>query len=88
MTAYEYLQRYGKPRAAQVALDAGSCYEYFSHLAYGHRTPSARLAQKLVTESNGEMSLSELLFPPKRKATKAKTAAYVTKRSSEHRSKG
>lgn len=75
MTAYEFLQRYGKPRAEVVAKRAKTKYVYFSHLAYGHRRPSPEMAERLVKASDGELTLIELLFPPTKTRRREKAAA-------------
>jgi DNA-binding transcriptional regulator YdaS (Cro superfamily) len=64
MTAYEYLKRYGKARADQVADTAGINRGYFNQICNGHRHPSRKRAQVLVNASKGQLTLADLLFPP------------------------
>lgn len=61
MNAKQFLDAYGKDESERIACEAGSNYAYFSQIAYGHRSPSARLAKKLVEASGGRLGFEELL---------------------------
>ena len=51
MDASAFLRKHGVEVCKQVSKKAGTSYEYFSQLAYGHRRPSSAMAQKLVEAS-------------------------------------
>lgn len=61
MNAKQFLDAYGKEEAERVALAAKSNYAYFSQLAYGHRRPSVRLAERLVEASDDRLDFVSLL---------------------------
>ena len=65
MDAKTFLAKFGTEEATRVALAAGTNYQYFSQIAYGHRRPSVGLADRLVTASGGRLSF-ELLMRAKR----------------------
>ena len=64
MDAKTFLEVNGKAEAEAVATRAGTNYAYFSQIAYGHRKPSARLAQALVDASDGRLDFKQLLLGP------------------------
>ena len=51
MDALAFLEKHGKEVATEVAEAAGTNWQYFSQIAYGHRRPSVDLAHKLVNAS-------------------------------------
>lgn len=51
MDALAFLKKHGVKVCKQVAKAAGSNYEYFSQIAYGHRRPSVDKASALVSAS-------------------------------------
>lgn len=67
MDAKTYIQEQGRESAKKVAEDAGTTFEYFNQIAYGHRRPSIKLAQKLVASSNGKLEFVALLTAMKSK---------------------
>jgi len=75
MDALTFLERFGKAESEAVATAAGTNYAYFSQIAYGHRTPSAKLAKALVDASKGRLDFQALLLgieaSPKKPRAKA-----------------
>ena len=61
MDAKTYIQEQGRESAKEVAEAAGTTFEYFNQIAYGHRRPSVKLAQKLVSASSGKLEFVALL---------------------------
>jgi hypothetical protein len=61
MNAKQFLDLYGKERAIEVCKKAGTSYAYFNQIAYGHRRPSVKLAQKLVAASKNDLDFVALL---------------------------
>lgn len=55
MDAHTFLEKHGKEVAERVAKKAGTNWAYFSQIAYGHRRPSPKLAQRLVDACEGEI---------------------------------
>ncbi len=62
MNAREFKEIYGPGRCEEVALEAGTNYEYFRQLASGHRRCSPELAEELERASGGEMKFRDLLL--------------------------
>lgn len=63
LSIMEFWRNVGKAEAERVAVDAGTSYEHFKHMAHGRRNPSKAMAAALVKSSGGKMSLMRLLFP-------------------------
>lgn len=57
MTLKDYLEN-ADPEA--LAKAAGTKRVYLTHLAYGHRKASVKLAQRIVAATRGRVSLSDL----------------------------
>lgn len=68
MNAKQYLDKYGRERAAEVAEKAGTNIAYFSQIAHGHRSPSRKLALRLEDASSHEMTFIELMMPAEKEA--------------------
>lgn len=75
MDALAFLKKHGVEVCRKVAADAGSSYEYFSQLAYGHRRPSVDKANALVEASkkhvrkaSEQLDFVSLVNPPTRRA--------------------
>jgi hypothetical protein len=68
MDAKTYLQTRSREEVERLCAAADTSLGYFQQLATGNRKPSSRLAKLLVENSNGELDLESLLFPPKREA--------------------
>lgn len=72
MDAREYLDKYGRRRAREVAEAAGTNLAYFEQLACGFRRPSYELAEQLCAASSGEMDTPSLMTAKaKREASKS-----------------
>lgn len=63
MDAREFLTKFGPDESERVATAAGTNLAYFKQLAYGARTPSAKLAERLAESSDGRLGFRELLLP-------------------------
>jgi len=63
MDAKTYLNKYGPEHTDKVCKRAGTKFSYFRQLASKDRFPSRKLAKALAKESNGELTIDELLFP-------------------------
>lgn len=61
MDARSFLDKFGRDEAARIAGAAGTNYAYFSQLAYGHRRPSVKLAERLIAASANRLSFEGLL---------------------------
>lgn len=61
MDAKAFLEKFGTEEATRVAVAAGTNYQYFSQIAYGHRRPSVPLADRLVAASGGRLSFEGLM---------------------------
>lgn len=55
MDAKAFLDTHGRAVAERVARRAGTNYAYFNQIAYGHRRPSVKLAQRLIEASAAEV---------------------------------
>lgn len=62
MTPIQFINKFGKGRAAEVAKEAGSTYEWFYIIALGHRNASKKLARNLVRASGGLLDFDGLAF--------------------------
>lgn len=71
MDAKKYLDLYGKDKATEVAIKAGTTWQYFYQIARGDRRPSVEMAQKLVEASGSELGLMAMLTAPKKESTAA-----------------
>ncbi len=60
MDALSFLKKHGRDLTSEVCEEAGTSIEYFSQIAYGHRSPSVPLAKELVSAS--ERLISEKRF--------------------------
>jgi DNA-directed RNA polymerase subunit F len=61
MDAKKYIQEFGRDKAKEVSESAGTTIEYFSQIAYGHRRPSVKLANRLVKASEEQLDFVSLL---------------------------
>lgn len=59
----EFWEKYGRVESEKLALEAGTTYPHFKHLAHGRRNPSKKLAERLVNASGKKLSLARLLYP-------------------------
>lgn len=82
MDALTFLERHGKPVCVAVAKRAGTKWEYFSQIAYGHRRPSVDLAHalvkassELVQDEDGRLDVLSLLRPRKAAASSSEPSA-------------
>ncbi len=82
MDALAFLEKHGKPVCIAVAELAGTKWEYFSQIAYGHRRPSVDLAHRLVAAStelvedqDARLDLLSLLRPRSAAASNEPSAA-------------
>jgi hypothetical protein len=67
MDALDFITLHGRPVAREVAKQAGTSLVYLLHIAYGHRHPSRKLAQRLVAACADmdpalRLDLNSLLF--------------------------
>lgn len=60
MDMRQYLDTYGKDAVETLAGRAESSYAYLSQIAYGHRSPSPKLAKKLEELTDGKLTRYEL----------------------------
>lgn len=67
MDAFAFLKHNSPDRITAVAAEAGTTFEYFKQIAYGHRRPSVLLAKRLVETSHGELDFEDLLLSPERR---------------------
>ena len=75
MNARKFLDLYGRERAKEVALSAGTTWQYFYQIANRWRRPSAKLAVRLSKASNGELTLIDLVTTETRDEEKARLEA-------------
>lgn len=61
MTPYEYYKSHDRGHIQQIASEAGTSAAYFEQLARGYRTPSIKLAKKLVAATGEAVPLVEWL---------------------------
>lgn len=60
MDAKDFLEKYGREKAEQVAVDAGTKFVYFQQIASGFRKPSPQLTLRLVEASGGRLKKKAL----------------------------
>ena len=70
LSAMEFWEQVGSTRAKEVVAEAGTKWSYYKHIAHGRKTPSIRLARRLVAASGGLMSVDSLI-PANHHDTKA-----------------
>jgi len=64
MNAREFLDKHGKERCGEVAKASGITMGYFLQIVYGYRTPSFKLARRLIEASANELDIDGLANPP------------------------
>jgi len=62
MDAATYIELYGRERAEEVCVKAGTTFEYFYKCSRGYRRPSVELAQRLVDASDYKLDFVSLLM--------------------------
>ena len=67
MKPIEYFKQHDKTHVSKVAKAAGTNFAYFEQLARGYRSPSLKLAKRLVEETGGVVPLQEWI--PELKST-------------------
>jgi len=65
MDAQAFRDCYGRKKAESIAKKAGTTYEYFCQIARGDRTPSRKLALRLIDASGHELDFVSLLTSKK-----------------------
>lgn len=60
MNAREYHDTHDKAALEELCAAAGTNYAYWRQIAYGHRKPSWKMAQRLAKASKWEMTVLDL----------------------------
>ena len=60
----DFWKKFGYKKVNELCLAAGTTYDYWKLIAYGHKRPSVDLAYRLVDKSEGILEFKALL-PPK-----------------------
>jgi hypothetical protein len=63
MDLMQYWKEHGKTKAEEMCREVGTSYEYFKHICNKRKRPSVDMARKMVSFSDGALTLDELLFP-------------------------
>ena len=67
MDSHQYLKKFGKRAAEEVAKKAGTTMGHYYQIAFGYRKPSRALACKLVDASEGVLDLDSLLYSERKR---------------------
>lgn len=64
MDAMTFWKTHGKDRVIALCADVGTTYNYWKHIAHRRKRPGVDLARRMVTATNGELTL-DMLLPPR-----------------------
>ena len=58
----EYINKFGVEKATEVAIQAGTTYQYLNQVALGFRNASPKLAKRLIEASGGRIDFEALVL--------------------------
>lgn len=81
MDAMTYWRQFGIAHVHKICAAAGTTYDYWKLIAYGHKRPSVDLAHRLVEQSGGKLEFTQLLPP----STKLKKMVAARKKEAQRK---